>query len=304
MADPSFHTDIRRDGFIAKLPEPWHSYALLARLDRPVGSWLLFLPGVFGIFLPPGLSLKTRIAYTILFAIGSIVMRSAGCIVNDIWDRDIDARVSRTAGRPLASGALSVRQAFGFLALLLLIGLIILLALPPLCWAVAPLALLLVALYPAAKRLTWWPQLVMGFTFGFAAPMGYIASAGSFDLTGSLLYAGVIIWQLGFDTIYGFQDMEDDARIGVKSTSRRMLNHASLFVSGCYATALFLFTLSAIRAHLTPFFWLGFIPAAGWLLFQGFSLAPHNAPDCLKKFRQNIPIGILLALGFIMGRVF
>ncbi|MXV35367.1 MULTISPECIES: 4-hydroxybenzoate octaprenyltransferase [unclassified Saccharibacter] len=304
MPDHSSHTDIRRDGLIAHLAEPWQSYALLARLDRPVGSWLLFLPGVFGIFLPAeGASLKIRFFYTALFAIGSIAMRSAGCVVNDIWDRDIDRHVSRTAGRPLASGALTLRQAFSLLACLLLIGLAVLLALPPICWALAPIALLLVALYPAAKRVTWWPQLVMGFTFGFGAPMGYVASHGTFDSRGWALYIGVVIWQLGFDTIYGFQDMEDDARIGVKSTSQRMLTIAKPFICGCYILTLILFGWSASTASLSPYFWIGFAPAALWMLYQGITLTPYDAPACLKDFRQNIPIGILLAIGFIMGRL-
>lgn len=303
MSDHSSHTDIRRDGFIARLAEPWQSYALLARLDRPVGSWLLFLPGVFGIFLPDGPAVKTRLFYTFLFAIGSIVMRSAGCVVNDIWDRDIDARVARTAGRPLASGALSLRQGLALLALLLLIGLGVLLALPLVCWALAPLALLLVALYPAAKRVTWWPQLVMGFTFGFGAPMGYVASHGTLDRTGWALYAGVIIWQLGFDTIYGFQDMEDDARIGVKSTSQRMLRHARPFIFGCYGLTLVLFALSALMVPLHSYFWLGFLPAAVWMLYQAYTISPYNAPACLNAFRQNVPIGIILAMSFIVGRI-
>lgn len=303
MSHHSFHTDIRHDGFISRFSEPWHSYALLARLDRPVGTWLLFLPGAFGIFLANGTSLKTRFFYISLFAIGSLVMRSAGCVINDIWDRDIDAKVSRTAGRPLASGALSLRQGFLLLFWLLLVGLIILIALPPICWALAPIALLLVALYPAAKRITWWPQLMMGFTFGFGAPMGYAASHGSLDFPGWILYAGVVIWQLGFDTIYGFQDMEDDARIGVKSTSQRMLNYAKPFIGGCYFFTLICFGLSAIWNHLSFFFWIGFIPAALWMFYQIFSLTPHNAPACLKKFRHNVPIGILLATGFILGRI-
>lgn len=298
------HTDIHRNGFIGRLKEPWHSYALLARLDRPVGTWLLLLPGIFGIFLAENpSSLTQRIIHTVLFAIGSLLMRSAGCVINDIWDRKIDAQVSRTAGRPLASGALTLKQGLGLLGILLLGGLAVLLALPPLCWALAPLAMLLVAFYPAAKRLTWWPQLVMGFTFGFGAPMGYAASQLTIDLPGFLLYGGVIIWQLGFDTIYGFQDMEDDARIGVKSTSRLMLDHARLFVGLCYATALGLFAASALAAGLHPLFWPPFLLACAILARQTVRLAPHDAPLCLHFFRQNVLVGMILAVAFILGRL-
>ncbi len=150
---------------------------LLLRLDRPIGAWLLFLPGLWGLLLagaPAG-----RTAWLVaLFAVGSVVMRGAGCVVNDMWDRDLDRKVARTAGRPLASGALGMRQAAALLAVLLAAGLLVLLQLPPLCWALGVGSLVLVGLYPLAKRVTWWPQLVMGFTFGFGAPMGYAAGTG------------------------------------------------------------------------------------------------------------------------------
>ncbi|QDH17646.1 4-hydroxybenzoate octaprenyltransferase [Swingsia samuiensis] len=297
------HTDIHLKGLIGQLPEPWRSYALLARLDRPVGTWLLLLPGVWGLFLAPNASLTTRLIDTALFAFGSLVMRSAGCVVNDIWDRDIDAKVSRTAGRPLASGALSLKQALQLLAFLLTCGLCVLLCLPKICWALAPLALLLVALYPAAKRVTWWPQLVMGFTFGFGAPMGYAAAAQKIDLNGCLLYLAVIIWQLGFDTIYGFQDMEDDARIGVRSTSRLMEKKARPFIMVCYVLMITLLAITAIHAKLHLFFWPFFITASALLLSQASKVNPYDAPKSLSQFRQNVPIGFLIACAFILGRL-
>ncbi|MCX5619285.1 4-hydroxybenzoate octaprenyltransferase [Bombella pollinis] len=298
------HTDICHNGLIGRLGEPWRSYALLARLDRPVGTWLLFLPGVFGIFLAAqGPSLQKRLLYVGLFAIGSLLMRSAGCVINDIWDRKIDAQVSRTAGRPLASGALSLRQGIGLLVLLLLGGLAVLLALPPFCWALAPVAMLFVTFYPTAKRLTWWPQLVMGFTFGFGAPMGYAASQENIDLPGILLYSGVILWQLGFDTIYGFQDMEDDARIGVKSTSRLMLSHARLFVGLCYGLTMAFFAGAAYTAHLASAFWLPFLLAGLTMAYQVKRLTPHDAPLCLCFFKQNVLIGLILACAFVLGRL-
>lgn len=304
MTNTTPHTDIRLSGWIGHLPDPWRSYALLARLDRPVGTWLLFLPGVCGLFLANSPTpLKTRLIYTALFGIGSLIMRSAGCVVNDIWDRDIDAKVARTAGRPLASGALSLKQGLLLLGLLLLGGLGILLSLPVPCWELAPLALILVALYPAAKRVTWWPQLVMGFTFGFGAPMGYAAAGGRFDASGVLLYAAIIAWQLGFDTIYGFQDMDDDARIGVRSTSRLMAAWPRLFIGSCYALTLIALGLSAAYAGLSAGFWALFSISAIILMRQTMLINPRNAPACLALFKQNVPIGMIFALAFILGRL-
>lgn len=297
------HTDIKSDGWVARMPVWLRPYLLLARLDRPVGTWLLLLPGLWGIELGTHHAFRRQIELAILFAVGSLAMRSAGCVVNDIWDRDIDAKVERTAGRPLASGALSVRQALVFLCLLLLIGLGVLLALPLLCWALAPVALLLVALYPAAKRVTWWPQLVMGFTFGFGAPMGYAAAANRLDMTALTLYAGTILWQLGFDTIYGFQDMDDDARIGVRSTSRLMVRHARLFVGTCYALAMLLFIAAGCLCHMGIGFWPGAVAAAIILAAQIRVLQTDQPALCLHLFRRNVPFGAVLAFAYLMGNM-
>lgn len=307
------HTDIQYHGIIAKLPEKWRHYAYLARFDRPVGIWLLFIPCLFGLFLADRASLSLRLYDCALFFLGSILMRSAGCVINDIWDRDLDAQVSRTAKRPLACGALSLKQAFSFLVILLLLSLIILIQLPINCWILAPFALILVALYPLAKRYTWWPQLVMGFTFGFGAPMGYVAACGSIKFSDLLnlklftpcllLYGGVILWQLGFDTIYGFQDIEDDARIGVKSSSQKVLSYPKFFIGFCYISALTLFDASAQTAHLTILFLIGLLPATWLLIRQAMHLEPLNPPKCLKDFQYNIFIGLLLSLGYILGRL-
>ena len=298
------HTDIRAHGWVARLPDSLRPYVLLARLDRPVGTWLLLLPGIWGIELAQGATPARQAVLIVLFALGSLAMRSAGCVVNDIWDRKIDAQVARTAGRPLASGALSVRQALIALALLLAIGAFVLFQLPPICWALAPVALLLVGLYPAAKRVTWWPQLVMGFTFGFGAPMGYAASAGRLDGVCALLYAGTILWQLGFDTIYGFQDMDDDARIGVRSTSLLMEKNARSFIGTCYSLMILALALVGIHAHLHWIFWPFLAIATAMLLQQVRVLNPYDAPACLKEFRRNVPIGFVLAAGFVAARVF
>ena len=163
------------------MPRAWLPYLLLARVDRPIGIWLLFLPGLWGILLARA-AWPDTIRLILLFGIGSVVMRAAGCVVNDLWDRDIDRQVARTAGRPLASGAIRPRHALLFLVALLGCGLVVLLSLNRLAQGLGVASLGLVAVYPLAKRVTWWPQLVMGFTFGFGAPMGYAAESGRIDL--------------------------------------------------------------------------------------------------------------------------
>ncbi|MCE2563919.1 4-hydroxybenzoate octaprenyltransferase [Komagataeibacter sp. FNDCF1] len=301
MDQPVPHTDIRVDGWIGRLPARLRPYALLARLDRPIGTWLLFLPGVWGILLPGDVPARQRIVLIVLFGIGSVVMRGAGCVVNDMWDRDIDRQVARTAGRPLASGALSMREAGLFLLALLLIGFNILMNLNPLSQVLGASSLILVGLYPLAKRVTWWPQLVMGFTFGFGAPLGYAAAADRVDGALCALYAATIVWQLGFDTIYGFQDMEDDARIGVRSTSRLMAGHARLFVGTCYALALAGLAAAGFLAHTGVWFWY-LLPVPAMLLgWQVHQINEHNPATCLRLFRFNRETGLAIAMIVLAG---
>ncbi len=299
-ASPS-HTDIRVTGWIARLPPSLQAYALLARLDRPVGTWLLWLPGVWGILLPQGVAPIERVRLIVLFGIGSLVMRAAGCVVNDMWDRDIDRQVVRTAGRPLACGALSMGQATGFLLLLLALGLGVLVQLNSLSWGLGVSSLVLVALYPLAKRFTWWPQLVMGFTFGFGAPMGYAAAAGHLAWAQAALYAATIVWQLGFDTIYGFQDMEDDARIGVKSTSRLMAGRAQFFIGVCYGLTVGFLGIAGILAGAGWLFWPALLLPAVLFWRQAVAVNPARPALCLAQFRSNREIGLTIALALALG---
>ncbi|NHN87344.1 4-hydroxybenzoate octaprenyltransferase [Acetobacter conturbans] len=301
------HTDIRSTGWISRLPSSLRPYALLARLDRPIGTWLLFLPGAWGILLPGAdghIPPMERVRLLVLFAIGSLVMRSAGCVVNDMWDRDIDRQVARTADRPLAAGTLRMRHAVAFLFLLLMIGLVILLQLNPLTRLLGASSLILVALYPLAKRFTWWPQLVMGFTFGFGAPMGYAAVTDRCDGTQIFLYAATIVWQLGFDTIYGFQDMDDDARIGVKSTSRLWQGQARAFIGACYAMAAALLLTAGVFAHTGIGFYVVAAACIVWLLRQAAMVNPQDPRLCLAQFRANRDIGIGVAVACLAGLIF
>lgn len=293
-------TDIRAGGWVARLPQPWRPYVLLARLDRPIGVWLLFLPGVWSILLSRRPDMET-LRLIVLFAVGSVVMRAAGCTVNDLWDRDLDRRVARTAARPLASGALRTRQALLFLVALLVVGLLILLQLNPLSWALGASSLVLVGLYPLAKRVTWWPQLVMGFTFGFGAPLGYAAGAGRLDAAWAAIYAAAIFWDLGFDTIYAHQDREDDAIVGIGSTARLFGERTRPFLAACYAATVALLALAGWLAGLAwPLYPALLLPGA-LLAWQVWRLDVNDPAGCLRLFKLNRETGLAVALAILLG---
>jgi 4-hydroxybenzoate polyprenyltransferase len=294
------HTDIAATGWVSRLPPTWLPYLLLARVDRPIGIWLLFLPGLWGILLARAAWPET-VRLILLFGVGSLVMRAAGCVVNDLWDRDIDRRVARTAGRPLASGAIRPLQALVFLAVLLGCGLLVLLSLNRLAQQLGVASLVLVALYPLAKRITWWPQLVMGFTFGFGAPMGYAAAAGRIDLSWALLYGAAICWDLGFDTIYAHQDREDDALVGVRSTARLFGERTRPFLAACYSAAVVLFGLAGWSSGLGIWFVVALMLPAGLLAWQAATLDIHDPGRCLKLFRANREVGLAFAFSLLVG---
>ncbi len=296
------HTDIAAGGWVRRLPPGWQPYALLARLDRPVGIWLLFLPGLWGLLLAGAPAGRTA-WLAALFGLGSAAMRGAGCVINDMWDRDLDRRVARTAARPLASGALRMRQAWGLLAALLLAGLLVLLQLPPLCWALGTGSLALVALYPLAKRFTWWPQLVMGFTFGFGAPMGYAAGAGRLDGAAAALYAAAILWDLGFDTVYAHQDREDDALAGIRSTARLWGERTRPFLLACYGASMAALALAGWSAGLSAPFCAALPLPAALLAWQAVRLDIHDPPGCLRLFRLNREVGVAVAAALLLGRL-
>jgi 4-hydroxybenzoate polyprenyltransferase len=294
------HTDIVATGWVARLPRSWLPYLLLARVDRPIGVWLLFLPGLWGILLagaPPHETLRL----ILLFAVGSLVMRAAGCVVNDLWDRDIDRMVARTAARPLASGALRPWQALGFLAVLLLAGLAILLQLNGLSQALGVGSLLLVALYPLAKRVTWWPQLMMGFTFGFGAPLGYAAGTGRVDAAWAVLYGAAILWDLGFDTIYAHQDREDDALVGVRSTALLFGERTAGFLALCYAGVVVLLAVAGWLAGLGGWFYPALALPAMLLARQVVALDIGDPAGCLRLFRANREAGLAVAAAILVG---
>jgi len=296
-------TDIRLGGWVARLPAGFVPYAILARFDRPIGSWLLFLPGLWTILLAAR-GVGQAVWLTILFGVGAVVMRGAGCVVNDLWDRKMDAQVERTRGRPLASGALRPIDALAFMAVLSFIGLLVLLQLNNTARLLGVFSLVLVALYPLAKRVTWWPQIVLGFTFGWGAPMGYAAAAGTLHWTALPMYLAAIAWILGYDTIYAHQDREDDALIGVKSTARLFGAKTRPFLVACYAATVLFLAIGMAAAHLS---WLGIVflvlPAA----LLGRQIVRLDIADpglCLALFKSNREVGLAVALAVLAGRVF
>jgi 4-hydroxybenzoate polyprenyltransferase len=230
-------------------------------------------------------------------------MRGAGCVVNDMWDRDLDRLVARTAGRPLASGALRMRQAAWLLAALLVVGLLVLLQLNPLCWALGLGSLVLVGLYPLAKRITWWPQLMMGFTFGFGAPMGMTAITGRIDSAWFALYGAAILWDLGFDTVYAHQDREDDALAGVRSTARLFGDRTRPFLAACYAAAIAALAMAGWLSGLSAWFYAGLTVPAALLALQVVQLDINDPAGCLRLFRLNRDVGLAVAGALLLGRL-
>jgi 4-hydroxybenzoate polyprenyltransferase len=298
----SAHTDIRPGVLIARLPPGWRPYALLARLDRPIGAWLLFLPGAWAFALAAP-DWRTGLSLALLFGAGAVVMRAAGCVVNDLWDRDLDARVARTAGRPIAAGTIRPPQALVFLAVLLALGLLILLQLPPLAIWLGVAVLLPIALYPLAKRVTDWPQAVLGVVFSYAAPMGWAAATGTLAPAAFALWAAGFFWILGYDTIYAHQDREDDALVGVRSAARALGERTRPFLAVVYAAMLacLLAAVALAGAH-----WLaavGLALPAMLLARQVAAFDMHDPARCLALFRANREVGLAVAAALLLGRL-
>lgn len=298
----SGYTDIRAGGWVARLPEAWRPYALLMRLDRPIGSWLLVLPG-FWAFALAAPSWGRGLWLTFLFGLGAVLMRGAGCVVNDLWDRDIDRQVERTAGRPLASGMVTPRQALAFLLVLLAVSFLILVQLPWSAILLGVLSLVPIALYPLAKRVTDWPQAVLGLVFSWAAPTGYAAATGGLDAAAFALWAAGFFWILGYDTIYAHQDREDDALVGIRSTALRFGDRTRPFLVVCYAATLALLALAGALAGLSWWFAPALLLPAALLARQVLLLDIRDPALCLRLFKANRDVGLAIALAFLIGRL-
>ena len=291
--------DTQHRGLVARLPESLRGYAQLARFDRPIGWWLLFWPGAWGVLLAGGGERWSLIGWLLL---GAIAMRGAGCVYNDIVDRDLDRKVARTAARPVASGAVSLRAAWAWLLALCLVGLVVLLQLRPAAQIVALASLAPVAAYPFMKRITWWPQAWLGIVFSWAALVGWVEVSGEHLTVLAALYAGCIAWVIGYDTIYALQDREDDALIGVRSSALRLGSHVRGGVALFYAMALALWALAFWELRRDPLALLALLPMAAQLGWQVATLKPDDGGDALAKFRSNRLAGLLLAAGcFVVG---
>ena len=276
-------------------PAPLRPWLKLGRFDRPVGIWLLMLPGWQGIALAAATQQSwPDPALLVLFALGAALMRAAGCAYNDIVDRDIDAKVARTAGRPIPSGQITVRQAWMFVAGCSLFALAILLRLGPLAIGLGIGSLVLVGAYPFMKRITWWPQAWLGLTFNWGALMGFAAAAGHLSLPAVLLYASGVAWTLGYDTIYAIQDLEDDALAGVKSSARRLGTAAPRAVAGFYGVSVGLAGLAGATAHLSAPFYVGLGLVALQLAWQASKVTTDDGPRALRLFKSNVWVGLLL----------
>ncbi len=304
-------SDIATGDWIERhVPRPVQAYLRLARVDRPIGTWLLLIPCWWGLALAMtstgGISPIEALAYGILFAIGSFVMRGAGCTWNDILDRDFDGRVARTAGRPIPSGAISVRQAFVFLALQLLAGLAVLLCFNGFTILLAVASLLLVAVYPLMKRVTYWPQAFLGLTFNWGALVGWAAVTGGVETPALLLYAAGLFWTLGCATISAHLAKEDDALIGVKSSALKLGGNTRPWLWAFYAVAVSLLAAAFWAAGLA---WPSFAVlaiAAALLAHQAAMVDLDDPKDCLAKFRANrlaglVVLGAILAGGVALG---
>jgi 4-hydroxybenzoate polyprenyltransferase len=289
--------DSERRGFIGALPPRLRPYASLMRLDRPIGTWLLYWPCAWSVALA---GVEGHWTLLLWFALGAFAMRSAGCVYNDLVDRDLDGRVERTRLRPLASGRVSARAAWILIGALCLVGLVGLLQLNWLAAAIALGSIAPVAAYPFMKRITWWPQAWLGLVFSWGALVGWPAVRGSFDLPALLLWFGSIAWVIGYDTLYAIQDKEDDALVGVKSSARRLGDKAALGVGLFYVAALALWgaALWSVRPDLLAL--AALIPAALQLANQAIRADPADGDLALRLFRSNRWCGLLVFLAMLV----
>ena len=277
-------------------------YLRLARLDRPIGSWLLLLPCWWSAALAAiaAGSAGPSPIHIALFFVGAFAMRGAGCTWNDIVDRDLDGSVERTRSRPIPSGQVSVRQAFGFLLLQALIGLAVLVSFNRFTIALGVASLAIVAVYPFMKRITYWPQIVLGLAFSWGALMGWAAAFGALAIPPLLLYAGSIAWVIGYDTIYAHQDREDDALIGIKSTALLFGERTKPILTCFYALAVALSGAAGYGAGAGLVFALGLLAFAGHLAWQVVRLDINDPDRCLALFKSDRDAGLILFAGMLL----
>ena len=286
--------DAVKRSWVEWLPAAWRPYARLARFDRPIGTWLLFWPCAWGVALAGGL--PRDLYLLLLFGLGSLAMRGAGCVYNDIVDRDLDAQVARTRDRPLASGRVSRRAAWNWLFALCLVGLVVLIQLRPMAQGIALASLALVAGYPYMKRITWWPQAWLGLTFNWGALVAWAAVTGELAAPALWLYAAGLFWTLGYDTIYALQDIEDDALAGIRSSARRLGPGVGRGVAAFYGLAVVCLGVALVAGAAGAWTWLALAAAAAHLGWQVATLRPDDPARALRLFRSNAFAGFLVFL--------
>ena len=278
----------------------------LTRLKKPIGYMLLFWPCAWGLTLAYDFSsnLKNYFIYLILFFLGSVLMRSSGCIINDILDKEFDAKVFRTKNRPIASGKVSTKLGIFYALILCLLALLVLINFNLFTIILAIASMPLAFTYPLMKRFTYWPQLFLGITFNYGLILGWTAINDEIELIPILFYLGAIFWTLGYDTIYGYQDIKDDEIIGLKSTSIKFKGKAKKFLIGCYTLFIIFFLMGAYSMKLNYNFYLFIIvPFIHLFLYQIKIFNPKNASSCLKAFKSNNFLGLLIFLNILIAKI-
>jgi 4-hydroxybenzoate polyprenyltransferase len=288
--------DSERTGLIGALPVAVRPYASLMRVDRPIGTWLLYWPCAWSVALA---GVRGEWVLFAWFLLGAFVMRSAGCVYNDIVDRELDRQVERTRLRPLASSRVSLKSAWALAIGLSLVGLIVLLQLPRVAQGVALTSIFPVAAYPFMKRITWWPQAWLGLVFGWGALVGWPAVTGRLELAVLLLWLGSIFWVIGYDTLYAIQDIEDDELVGVKSSARALGARTGLGVGICYSLALLGWAAAIWQVRPDWVALMALLPGAGQLAWQVAKADPNDGAMALALFRSNRFTGLLLFFGFL-----
>ena len=276
--------------------EKFQIFIQLTRLNKPIGFLLLFWPCVWGLTLAYYFSGETNLylKHILLFFLGSVLMRSAGCIFNDIVDRDLDKKVQRTRERPIASGKVSVSEAFIYIVFLCLVAFLILLQFNWLTIVLGISSIVLAFAYPFMKRITYWPQLFLGLTFNWGIIMGWTSITNSISTEPVILYLAAIFWTLGYDTIYGLQDIHDDEIIGIKSTSIKFKNNVKIFVGTCYSLCVFLILIMFFTMEINKYLLLLIIPFIVSFVYQVKIFKVFNSESCLLAFKNNNLIGSLI----------
>ncbi|SLN33177.1 4-hydroxybenzoate octaprenyltransferase [Oceanibacterium hippocampi] len=306
MNEPASRTiaDARPDNWVDRFaPQGWRPFLKLSRADRPIGTWLLLWPCWWSITLAAPAGQGPDLMLVLLFGIGALVMRGAGCTFNDIVDRDIDRQVARTRLRPIPSGQTSARAAVAWLIAQALVGFAILVSFNPLAILLGVASLALIAIYPFAKRFTYWPQAFLGLAFNWGALLGWAAVRGEIGWAPVVLYLGGIAWTLGYDTIYAHQDKDDDALIGVKSTALRLGEATRSWLVLFYGLQTAGAGAAGALAGLAWPFWIGLGLATAQLAWQWARVDIHSSDDCLAKFRSNHLYGALLCAAFLAGKL-